>query len=184
MIKQNTALIIIDVQKGFDDPIWGKRNNPQAEVNIARLLKEWRRRKMPIYHIFHESKVQNLPLTKGSPGTAIKEIVKPLKDEKVISKQVNSALIGTGLEKDLNANKIKDVVIVGLTTDHCVSTTARMAENLGFNVIVISDGTATFNRTDHKGKSYEAELVHEIALVQLHNEFATIMETEEILTSF
>ena len=33
-ITSNTALIIIDVQQGFDDPKWGQRNNPNAEGNI------------------------------------------------------------------------------------------------------------------------------------------------------
>ncbi len=181
MIPKNTALIIIDVQKGFDDPMWGKRNNLDAEENMAKLLNEWRNKQMPICHIYHESKVPNLPLTKGSSGTEIKDIVKPMGDEPTFNKQVNSALIGTDLENHLRSNSINDLVIVGLTTDHCVSTTARMAENMGFKVIVASDGTATFDRKDNKGKTFTADLVHELALVQLNDEFATIMETNEII---
>lgn len=37
-ITSNTALIVIDVQQGFDDPKWGRRNNPDAEGNISRLI--------------------------------------------------------------------------------------------------------------------------------------------------
>lgn len=181
MISKNTALILIDVQKGFDDPMWGKRNNLNAENNMARLLYEWRKHKMPVCHIYHESKTLNLPLTKGSVGTEIKDIVKPIDNEPSFNKQVNSALIDTGLENYLRSNNIKDLVIVGLTTDHCVSTTARMAENLGFSVIVSSDGTATFDRKDNKGKIFKASIVHELALVHLNGEFATIMETDEII---
>jgi nicotinamidase-related amidase len=33
--SENAALLVIDVQKGFDDSFWGARNNPQAEANIA-----------------------------------------------------------------------------------------------------------------------------------------------------
>ncbi|WP_198038498.1 isochorismatase family protein [Photobacterium angustum] len=50
---KNPALIIIDVQKGFDDPYWGRRNNPEAESNITLLLSKWREKELPIVHIQH-----------------------------------------------------------------------------------------------------------------------------------
>ena len=46
MDMNNAALLIIDVQKGLDDPALGRnRNNPQAEATMALLLSEWRKRK-------------------------------------------------------------------------------------------------------------------------------------------
>lgn len=178
---QDTALLIIDVQKGFDDPKWGKRNNLSAEENIAKLLHAWRRRKRPIFHIKNDSTEANSPLRPNLPGNAIKENVKPIKDEPLLIKKVNSAFIGTDLEKRLRKLGIKELVIVGLTTDHCVSTTARMAGNLGFTTYVVSDATATFERKGLNGKYYSAEEMHETALVSLQNEFATIVDTESLL---
>lgn len=183
-LPTNAALIIIDVQKGFDDPRWGRRNNPQAESNIHRLLEAWRKSQMPVFYIQHCSKVSDSPLRPDTPGNEIKDIVEPLSGEPVVRKNVNSAFIGTDLESQLRRKGIGTLVIVGITTDHCVSTTARMAGNMGFDVYVVSDATATFNRTGPEGKTYNAEVIHEVNLASLHNEFATVVNTENILQKF
>jgi nicotinamidase-related amidase len=177
----NTALVIIDVQKGFDDPVWGTRNNPDAEKNMKLLLEAWRERKMPVFHVRNDSIEPNSPLRPDRPGNEIKDEVKPIKNEPLIIKTVNSALIGTDLEKRLRETGITHLVIVGITTDHCVSTTARMAGNLGFKVWVASDATATFDRESFNGGRITAEDMHDHALTSLNNEFAGIADTASIL---
>ena len=180
-LRRNAALVIIDVQKGFDDPKWGKRNNPHAEENIAKLLAAWRKSALPIFHIQHCSKRADSPLRPGSPGNEIKQIVAPASGEPVLRKNVNSAFIGTKLEAELKKKQVDSIVVVGLTTDHCVSTTARMAGNLGFDTYVVSDATATFDRTGPDGKLYPAEDIHATNLASLHNEFAKVVSTKTIL---
>ncbi len=179
--KAATALLIIDVQEGLDEPRLGERNNPAAERNMARLLAEWRRRGRPVWHIQHMSTEPDSPLRPGLPGNAIKAIVAPQVGEPVISKNVNSAFIGTDLEAQLRAAGIDSLVIVGLTTDHCVSTTARMANNLGFTTTVVADATAAHERVSYDGARYSADTVHALALANLHDEFATVLMTNEIL---
>jgi nicotinamidase-related amidase len=176
-----TALIIIDVQDGLDDPRLGKRNNPDAESNIARLLAVWRARGRPIYHVQHMSTNPNSPLRPELPGNAIKRIVAPQGEEPVIQKTVNNAFVGTDLEHRLRSKGIQSVVIVGLTTDHCVSTTARMAGDLGFTTFVVDDATAAHDRNGYDGTYYPAEAIHSISLVSLQNEFATILKTDQLL---
>jgi len=180
-LPTDAALIIVDVQKGFDDPRWGRRNNPQAESNIQRLLEAWRKSRMPVFYIQHCSKVSGSPLRPGTPGNEIKDVVSPLNDEPVVRKNVNSAFIGTDLESQLRRRNIETVVIVGITTDHCVSTTARMAGNMGFDVYVVSDATLTFDRVGPDGTTYDAAVIHEVNLASLHNEFATVVNTASIL---
>lgn len=172
---------MIDVQKGFDDPSWGRRNNPQAEANMARILEAWRRTARPVFYVQHRSRLSNSPLNPNFTGYEIKDIVKPQNEEPVIQKNVNSAFIGTDLEHRLRDAGVRSVVIAGLTTDHCVATTARMAGNLGFDTYVISDATATFDRVGSDGRHYGADEVHSVNLASLHEEFATVLETETLL---
>jgi nicotinamidase-related amidase len=180
-LRANTALLVIDVQEGFDHPKWGRRNNPDAENNIARLLAAWRAANMPVYHVVHLSLIHGSPFTPDMSGTRIKAIAAPLKGEPVIYKNVNSAFIGTTLEAQLRERNIHHLVITGLTTDHCVSTTTRMAGNLGFEVICVEDGTATFERTAPNGQHYCAQEMHNVNLASLDGEFATVVTTADIL---
>jgi nicotinamidase-related amidase len=178
---QSAALVIIDVQQGFDDPVWGARNNPRAEANAGRLLAAWRRAGNPVLHVQHCSVLAGSPLAPGQSGVDFKDIVEPRAGEPVVRKSVNSGFIGTDLEARLRALGSPPVVVVGLTTPHCVSTTARMAGNLGFETYVVADATAAFEQVGHDGTRYPAEDVHRFALASLHGEFATVVETDEVL---
>jgi nicotinamidase-related amidase len=185
MTKQdNPALILIDIQKGFEDiEYWGgHRNNPEAETNAGKLLNFWRKNNLPVFHIKHCSTNPNSRLSEGNIGNEFKEIVKPYGGEPIIKKNVNSAFIGTDLKQQLDNASIKKIVIVGLTTDHCVSTTTRMSGNYGYDTYIVSDATATFDKIGPDGQKYSAEIIHETALVSLHNEFATVIKTEELIS--
>ncbi len=177
------ALLLIDIQKGLDDIEYygGHRNNPQAEVNARKILNFWRDHNFPVYHIKHNSTNPNSRLVKGLYGNEFKDIVKPLPDETIIEKKVNSAFMGTDLKQQLDNLEIKNVIIAGLTTDHCVSSSARMAGNLGYDTFVVSDATATFDKVGSNGTKYTAEIIHEVELASLHNEFATVIETDDLL---
>ena len=181
-ITSNTALIIIDVQQGFDDPKWGQRNNPNAEGNISRLISFWRNEKRPIIHIQHCSVESDSPLRPNQPGVEFKREAMPIKGEQIFEKSVNSAFIGTNLESYLRENGIEEIVIVGLTTDHCVSTTTRMAGNLGFKVLLVSDATATFDRQGPDGKKYKAEDIFAVHIASLHGEFCNVVSTVSLIT--
>ncbi len=181
MLSSNTALLLIDIQRAFDDPQWGPRNNPHAEANIARLLAAWRESGLPVVHVQHLSNHPDSLLNPINPGCEIKAEALPLAGEALFQKRVNSAFIGTDLETHLRAHGIHSLVIVGLTTNHCVSTTTRMAGNLGFETFVVDDATATFARTGHDGRQYTAEEIHAVSLANLHGGFATVVSTDMLL---
>lgn len=181
--NKNTALLLIDIQKGFEDETYwgGNRNNKNAEEICASILTQWRNYKLPVFHIVHSSQNPNSKLHKSHPGFEIQEEVKPLANEPVIVKDVNSAFIGTNLEETLKDQQINNIVIVGLTTNHCVSTTTRMAGNLGFNTFLISDATATFDRKGLNGEVFPAEIIHQTTLANLNEEFAEVINSKELL---
>jgi nicotinamidase-related amidase len=179
----NTALILIDVQQGFLDPRWGQRNHPAAEERIATLLGAWRAAGRPIVHVRHASRSPNGSFRPDTPGFAFKPEALPLDGETVFTKQVNSAFIGTALEQHLREAGVEQVVLCGLTTDHCVSTSARMAANLGFATVVVDDACATHERIGPDGRHFTAEEMHATALASLHGEFARIAMTADVLAA-
>jgi nicotinamidase-related amidase len=171
------TLIVIDVQRAFEDPAWGTRNNPGAERRIAEAIAGWRARGAPLIHVRHAS-------AGFAPGTAafdFKPEAVPAAGEPVITKNVNSAFIGTDLEARLRADGVERIALVGLTTDHCCSTTARMAGNLGFETWVLGDAMATFDRRAPDGEVIPADVIHRTALASLHDEFAEVLDTATAL---
>ena len=182
------ALILIDIQQGFDSPYWGARNNPDAETNAARLLKHWRAAAWPLFHVKHLSTTAGSPLEAGQSGADFKPEVQPRDNEPVIEKTVNSAFIGTDLEAQLRARGITDLLICGLTTPHCVSTTARMAANLGFSVTLAHDACAAFSsNADMTWQTGATPLtpqqIHDTAIAHLHGEFVSAKSTDSITGS-
>jgi nicotinamidase-related amidase len=175
------TLIVIDVQRAFDDPAWGERNNPGAEARIAEAIAGWRERAAPVIHVRHRSAEPDGTFIPGTDAFEFKPEAQPLDGEPVITKDVNSAFIGTDLEERLRAEGVTSVALVGLTTDHCCSTTARMAGNLGFETWVLGDAMATFARRTPDGELIGAEEMHRTALASLHDEFAEVISTATAL---
>jgi nicotinamidase-related amidase len=182
-LSSNTALLLIDIQQGLDDPRHGSRNNPDAEKRIAELLAAWRASGRPVIHVQHMSTEPGSTLRPELPGNAFKPEAQPVAGEAIFRKQVSSPFIGTDLEKHLRANGITDVVVVGLTTEHCVSSTVRTSANLGFNVIVVDDATAAFDTVGPDGTLYGGDLMHRTTLASLNEEFATVRSTKDILAA-
>jgi nicotinamidase-related amidase len=182
VLMSKTALLLIDIQKGFDDHrFWGERNNPAFEGNVVKLLADFRAAGKPVIHIQHNSIHADSPLRPGQAGNEFKPEAVPLEGEPIIGKTVNSAFIGTNLEQYLHEQAIDTLVVAGLTTDHCVSTTVRMAGNLGFKVFLLEDATATFAKRSLTGGWVIADEVHRVNLASLNGEFCEVLKTEALL---
>ena len=181
LLPANAVLLVIDVQQGFLHPDWGPRNNPDAEADIAHLLHAWRAAERPVRHVHHASRSPSGRFHPGAEGHAPKPQAEPRAGEPVHVKSVNSAFIGTDLEAALRAQGEDTLVLVGLTTNHCVSTTALIFCKLGFRTFFVEDATAAFDRAGLNGRMRPAADVHAAALSDLADEFATVASTHEIL---
>lgn len=177
------ALIVIDVQQGFDDPVWGQRNNPECESNIGALISAWRERRWPVVFVRHDSRTTGFPLSPGQPGNAFKAVIDGEPDLLVV-KHTNSAFYGSpDLHAWLQRHGHDAVTICGITTNHCCETTARMAANLGYETRFIIDATCTFDRQDLGGSWISADEIARVTAANLNGEFATVTTTEQALAA-
>ena len=171
------TLIIIDMQVGMTWPEPAERNNPGAEQVIAKLLADWRMRKGCIVHVRHISRTPGSPFWPGQMGVAFHPAFTPLPSEYVVEKNVPDAFVHSGLERWLHARGEQAVVIVGVSTNNSVESTARTAGNLGFRTYVVSDATFAFAKADFDGAKRSAAEVHAMSLANLHGEYATVISS-------
>ena len=181
ILDHTTALIPIDVQQGFDHAPWPRRNNPEMETNGQRLLAAWRARGLPLIHVRHDSIHAGSSLHPLHPGHAFRPGFEPQGDEAVVGKSVNAAFIGTDLELRLRRLGVTGVVLFGISTDMCVSTTARVASNLGYRTLVVGDACACFDLQDADGSVIDADTIQRAHLATLRTEFAEVLDTDAVL---
>ncbi len=184
MEKNLPVLLLVDLQKAIDDPRWrkyGERNNFSAEQNISELLQAWRARKLPIFHIRHDSVEPESAYRPGQIGNEFKEFATPHMGETVIAKQTNSAFIGTKLEATLRAARLDTLVVCGVITNNSVEATVRMAGNLGFKTFLVANGCYTFARPDWDGRLRTAEEVHAMSLANLDGEYCQVVHAADAL---
>jgi nicotinamidase-related amidase len=180
-LTEPTALLVIDVQRGFDDPVWGPRDNPACEANISALLDAWRERGWPVVFVRHDSTEDGSPLQPGRPGNEFKTAVTGEPDL-LVTKSTNSAFYGTpDLRAWLDEQGLGSVAVTGITTNHCCETTARMAGNLGYRVSFVIDATHCFDRAGPDGGLLDAATISRVTAANLHGEFADVVTTRSVL---
>lgn len=175
------ALIVVDMQRCMSDPAAGVRNNPDAEANMALLLAAWRHARLPLVHVRHLSRTVGSLFWPGQAGAEFQPLFTPMPDEHVIEKNVPDAFLNTGLERWLRVRGVERVVVIGVSTNISVESTVRTASDLGFQTVVVSDATFAFEKCDYAGVLRSAADVHAMSLANLSGEFATVVETAEVL---
>ncbi|MFF8191995.1 cysteine hydrolase family protein [Streptomyces bobili] len=188
-IAENAALVVVDVQKGFDEAeFWGRRNNPGADDNIASLIDVWQASGRPVVFVRHDSVKPESPLRAGYEGNGFKAYVEERRGkgagaELFLTKTVNSAFYGTpDLDAWLKAEVVGQFVVAGIQTNMCVETTARMGGNLGYDVVVAYDATYTFDLAGPFGWRRTADEVGQASAVSLHGGgFARVVTTAEVV---
>jgi nicotinamidase-related amidase len=174
------VLLPVDMQQAFDAPSWPRRWNRDVDANGLALLQAWRSAGRPIIHVRHDSVQPGSSLSRGAPGNAFRPGFDPVGDEPVVSKGVNSAFIGTDLDLRLKRLGASHVVVFGISTDMCVSTTIRTGANFGWDMMLVPDACDCFDLPDGNGGTLTAEEVHRAHVATLAFEFCKVASTAEL----
>jgi nicotinamidase-related amidase len=164
------ALLIIDIQDFYFPGGKSALVDPEkAAKNAALLLTEFRKEKLPVIHVRHNSEA----------GGNINAIVKPLTNEKIFSKDAVNSFLNTGLLDYLRSLKTDTLVICGMQTHMCVEAAVRAGSDFGFKCILIHDACATKD-LKFGDRTVSASDVHSSTLSTLKS-YAQIMSTAEYL---
>ena len=180
-MNKQTALLIIDQQKGIDNPTLGQRNNPNAETVILALLQQWRREQWPVIHVKHRSIESDSIFWPEQEGFNFKDETAPLDNETVLEKSTPCAFTNTVLEKIMADMGIRSLIVVGVITNNSVEATARTGGNLGYDITVVHDACFTFAMKDYFGKERTAEDVHAMSLANIDGEYARVVDSSYLL---
>jgi nicotinamidase-related amidase len=139
-----------------------------AITPIANLLAAWRARGWPVVHTreSHQADLSDCPpakrlrgsptqrigepgpmgrlLIRGEPGTSIIPALAPQASELVIDKPGKGMFWSTGLHEMLHAQGVTHLVFTGVTTEVCVQTSMREANDRGYDCLLVEDGTESY----------------------------------------
>jgi nicotinamidase-related amidase len=176
------AVLVIDMQEGMADRIRAGRVpvNPDAPDRIATLLAGARGQGVPVIHVHHDDPDPASPFRKGQPAGAPMACAQPLPDEAVLWKHGSSAFAGTELDFRLKALGVTELVVAGAVAAFCVTSTVRMASDLGYKVLLPQDALLGFDLPAHDGGRIEAATVQRVTLSVLGADFATLTTVADL----
>ena len=129
----------------------------------------------------HDSREPQSAYRPGQDGNDFKDEVAPLSGETIVPKRVNSAFVGTDLEARLTRAGHTLLVVTGVLTNNSVEATVRMGGNLGFEILLVSDGCFAVDKRTLDGRLFTAEDVHALSLANMHGEYAQVVDTKWVL---
>jgi len=133
----------------------------KAVENAAKILKVCRQKGIEIVHVHLEAPTKNplhtakvnrkigLVVPPASEDSQSLDPVRPLPDELIVNKTNGGAFSGTNLDFVLRNMDIDTLILVGFLTDECVAATAYHASDIGYDVLLVRDATATHRNEAH-----------------------------------
>lgn len=177
----NTALLIIDVQNDYFSNGKCELFHPELAIKEVKILLEfYRKKELPVYFVQHISDKQASFFVPNSFGAEIHNEIRPMDGEKVFIKDRPSSFSNKDLQPELVSNHIESLVICGMMTHMCVDTTVRAAKDLGYHITLISDACTT-KSIEWKGRKIPADVVQDVYMASLENNFAEIVMCKEYI---
>lgn len=137
------ALCIIDVQNAMiqgNNPVY--RSN-EVLHNIKELIDKARKQLVPIIYVQHNE--EGSEFQKGLDSWEIVDMIKPHKDDPIVHKTYSDSFKDTNLKEILDQYNINELIVVGMQTDYCVNATSLRANELNYDVTIVSDAHSTFD---------------------------------------
>lgn len=177
-----TALLVMGMQQGMVDRIAAGRSvAPEGvEETVAGLLATFRKRGLPVIHVLQHSPNPQSAFHETAPGARPLNSARPLLDEPVLAKSASSAFAGTGLDAELMTRNVDRLVIAGAVAGYCVTSTVRIAADLGYRVVVPEDGVMSFDIPALGGGRVDARTVLLVTLSLLNEDYAQVMPAADI----
>lgn len=181
----NPALLIVDMQNDFihfkNSPVYVP---PAKKVipKIVKLLTACRKKKIPIVYAvtshkkdrsnwaLRDKEYNNAYCIENTPGAKITPEINPQKKEYIIKKRRYSAFFKTSLDRLLKRLKVKRLIVCGVTTSCCVSSTVRDAYFRDYEMVVVSDAVSATHRD-----------LHRAALKYFRENIGLVLKTNEVI---
>jgi len=177
---RDSCLVLIDLQNEYlQGPVAVPGAGP-AIAAAAQLLRSARQAGSPVFHIAHAGRAGGL-FDRAAPRGQIVAELAPEPNEAVVEKALPNSFAGTNLNELLSVTGRKNLILAGFMTHMCVSSTARVAVDLGYRVTVAASACGTRALPDGRGGVVAAATLHDVALVELSDRFAIIAQTNDAL---
>jgi nicotinamidase-related amidase len=139
-----TALIVIDVQESFRiRPNWSAVDHPDIADRVNRLVAASRERGDLVVWILHTEPGTGGAFDPAEGHVRLIEGLEPRDGEPIIPKTSHNAFTTTNLQQLLTQHGIRELIISGIRTEQCCETTTRVASDLGYDVLFVTEATAT-----------------------------------------
>lgn len=179
---ENTALLLIDIQNDyFPKGRYDLVGMDAATKNAAKILKVFRDKELPLYHVRHE--IEDVPppfFERGTMGAQIHKSVYPEGEEAVILKHAPNSFLNTHLQDLLKRDEIKHLIICGAMSHMCIDSTVRAACDLDYKCTIIHDACATHDM-EFNGIELPANIVHATCMAALDQDFATTITANKFI---
>ena len=180
------ALVVIDVQESFRQRAsWAGSSNPEVVKPVRRLTEAFRSAGAQVFWILHEEPGTGGVFDPARGFVRLMDGLEPAGSEPLIRKTSHNAFTTTNLQQLLTTAGITEVTVCGIRTEQCVETTARVASDLGYQVVFVTEATATnpIEHWDGSGRTISAREIIERTEYALADRFATIKTVDEVVTS-
>ena len=139
-----TAVIVIDVQESFRiRPNWSAVDHPDIADRVNRLVAASRDRGDLVVWILHTEPGTGGAFDPAEGHVRLIEGLDPREGEPIIPKTSHNAFTTTNLQQILTQHGIRELIISGIRTEQCCETTTRVASDLGYDVVFVTEATAT-----------------------------------------